>query len=422
MHNLYLGLAKYAMKTWKERGLLSAADMMQIQATVDAIEVPSDVGQIPGKIASGFADFTADQWKHWILIYSLICLKGRLPHADFSCCSKFVHACILFSSPTLSHANINMAHQLIVQYCSEFHRLYQQCTINMHLACHLKECVLDFGPFHAFWCYAFERMNGHLGSFSTNHLNIEVQLMRRFVEGVILLNYQHKSSESMELIKIQEVLSGPVRRGTLGLLDQDSEQTASFSVIYGTDPISVINLCKIVHERNGTEVIIGSKFETAMSQDDHTAISAVCQVLFLQNFQKLDLVCYTFSEVTFGHQTYGTSVSRLLRSGNVLAYRIISSTSAVVVGTGTIIDYKQVTVHLDSGLQAVCFAKVHWFAEHPDQSTVFPTPVQIWGAPSHVSFIPVHAIITRVVVASYNCSNMLDFDSDCVMVVPLIVH
>ena len=72
---------------------------------------------------------------------------------------------------------------------AEFHGLYQQCTINMHLACHLRECILDFGPFHAFWCYAFERMNGHLGSFPTNHLNIEVQLMRRFVEGVVLLNY-----------------------------------------------------------------------------------------------------------------------------------------------------------------------------------------------------------------------------------------
>ena len=281
-----------------------------------------------------------------------------------------MHACILFSSPTLSHANINMAHQLIVQYCSEFHGLYQQCTINMHLVCHLKkECVLDFGPFHAFWCYAFERMNGHLGSFPTNHINIDVQLMRRFVEGVVLLKYQQTSSESLEMIKIQDVLSGPVSRGTLGLLDQDSEQTASFSVNYSTDPISVINLCKIVHERNGTKVIVGSKFETALSQDDHTAISAVCEVLFLQNFLKLDLVCYTFSE---GHQTYGTSVSQLLRSGNVLAHQIVPRTSAVVVGARTIVDYKQVMVHLDTGHQAVCFANVHWFAEHPDQSTVFP--------------------------------------------------
>ena len=50
---------------------------MQIQAAVDAIEVPSDVGWIPGKITSGFADSTASQWKHLTLVYSLICLKGR---------------------------------------------------------------------------------------------------------------------------------------------------------------------------------------------------------------------------------------------------------------------------------------------------------------------------------------------------------
>ncbi|RIA81256.1 hypothetical protein C1645_700983, partial [Glomus cerebriforme] len=26
---------------------------------------------------------------------------------------------------------------------------------NMHL--HLKYCILDYGPFHSFWCYVYER-------------------------------------------------------------------------------------------------------------------------------------------------------------------------------------------------------------------------------------------------------------------------
>ena len=42
-------------------------------------------------------------------------------------------------------------------------------TPNMHLHGHLKECLLDDGPFHSFWCVSFERFNGVLSSFHTNN-------------------------------------------------------------------------------------------------------------------------------------------------------------------------------------------------------------------------------------------------------------
>ena len=51
---------------------------------------------------------------------------------------------------------------------------------NMHLAGHLTDCIRDHGPVYAFWLYAFERMNGILGSFQTNSIDFTVQLMRKF--------------------------------------------------------------------------------------------------------------------------------------------------------------------------------------------------------------------------------------------------
>ena len=53
-------------------------------------------------------------------------------------------------------------------------------TPNMHLHCHLKECVLDYGPLQIFLCFPFERYNGLLGAFPNNNKSIEVQLMNRF--------------------------------------------------------------------------------------------------------------------------------------------------------------------------------------------------------------------------------------------------
>jgi len=37
-------------------------------------------------------------------------------------------------------------------------------TPNMHIHSHLKDCILDYGPLHGFWLFAFEHFSGPLGS------------------------------------------------------------------------------------------------------------------------------------------------------------------------------------------------------------------------------------------------------------------
>ena len=70
------------------------------------------------------------------------------------------------------------------QFCKEFEQLYGEnaCTPNMHLHLHLRNCLEDYGPLHAFWCYPFERYNGILGSMHTNRKSIEPQLMKKFCQ------------------------------------------------------------------------------------------------------------------------------------------------------------------------------------------------------------------------------------------------
>ncbi len=48
----------------------------------------------------------------------------------------------------------------------------------MHLHNHLKQCIVDFGPVMAFWCFSIERFNGFIADIPTNNINIEVQFMR----------------------------------------------------------------------------------------------------------------------------------------------------------------------------------------------------------------------------------------------------
>ena len=45
---------------------------------MDRFTVPSDIGHIPHKIFFVFASFTADQFKNWIVHFSVIALRDTM--------------------------------------------------------------------------------------------------------------------------------------------------------------------------------------------------------------------------------------------------------------------------------------------------------------------------------------------------------
>ena len=80
MHNLYLGTAKHVLKRiWLGQDIISKKDYPVIQNHVDSVCVPAGIGRLPLKVCSGFAGFTADQYKDWTnlfhcLLFLLFCL------------------------------------------------------------------------------------------------------------------------------------------------------------------------------------------------------------------------------------------------------------------------------------------------------------------------------------------------------------
>ena len=197
------------MQIWIDKEILSKSDCRIIEQTVARIRTPHDVGRIPLKISSSFASFTADQWRNWVTIFSPISLKGVLPNDHLRYWLLFVRACCLLCTRVITIEDILQADQYLMEFCKQFVLLCgaDACTPNMHLHLHLKECLLDYGPVHSFWCFAFERYNGVLGKYHTNYQTIEVQIMRKF-----LSEQQIKSldtpSEASHMLTLQENLSG----------------------------------------------------------------------------------------------------------------------------------------------------------------------------------------------------------------------
>ena len=187
MHNLLLGTAKHITTLWKNLDLLTNDDLCAIQEKVDNIKVPAKLRRIPHNISSNFSSLTADQWKNWIFVYSLYTLHRILPMEHYTCSSLFVDACHYLLQPSISLLDLNQADTKFIEFATSFQMLYGKChtTPNMHLHLHIKECVLNYGPVHSFWCFPFERFNGVLGSFQKNWISPELQMLKKFTA------YQH---------------------------------------------------------------------------------------------------------------------------------------------------------------------------------------------------------------------------------------
>ena len=186
MHNIFLGLAKHMIHTWKDKDKLRHQQFSQLQEKVDSLTPPPKIGRIPRKIESGFASFTADEWKNWLLIYSSYTLHDIIDDPHYKCWSLLVDTCLLLCQPVISPGQIHQAHVLLVEFCKLFETLYgaECCTPNMHMSLHLKECLLDYGPFPAFWCFAFERYNGILlEGISKSWILPEKQMFLKFSEA-----------------------------------------------------------------------------------------------------------------------------------------------------------------------------------------------------------------------------------------------
>ena len=93
-----------------------------------------------------------------------------------------MRACYILCQHTVSKDQVEKAHKLLIEFNKGVETAYgwQACTMNMHLHCHLQQSILDFRPIYSFWCLPYERLNGVLGSYSTNRHSIVIQIMRKF--------------------------------------------------------------------------------------------------------------------------------------------------------------------------------------------------------------------------------------------------
>ena len=99
-----------------------------MQERANKIKVPSDIGRIPNKIATGdgFSGFTADQWKTFILIYATTITWDLRKNEDRKILSYFVQACNILVRRIMSKSGLNETYQCLLSIVKLVKKQYEQ--------------------------------------------------------------------------------------------------------------------------------------------------------------------------------------------------------------------------------------------------------------------------------------------------------
>ena len=252
MHNLFLGTGKHLLQFWLDNEIIHRRQFPSIQTYVDRMIVPTDVGRIPYKIVSGFSSFTADQFKNWIILFSVPALYDILPQEHFQCWQHFVLACRVLCKHQLSQSDIDLFGVLLIRFCQRAQALYGEhfVTPNMHMHAHLKSVVEDYGPVFGYWLFSFERYNAILGNQSNNHRDIESQLLNRFLRDnfIYSVEFPQEFCEDFKgVCSAEESLVGSLHETTMSDMISGSVEVASCSrrgVLDGGDSVLLLQLYK----------------------------------------------------------------------------------------------------------------------------------------------------------------------------------
>ena len=409
MHNLYLGTAKRMVEVWTEKKLISEKQLIDIQKRIDSVEVASDVGRIPSKIASSFHGFTADQWKNWTNLFSVYALKDILPQDHMECWRQYVLASRILTSRILTLCEIQEADRLLLSFCKSFEQLYgtNLVTPNMHLHCHLKECILDYGPVFSFWCFTFERYNGILGNYHTNQRSIEVQLMRKFLRDSQLLEIESPSEYNAELSSL--IRNKRKERGSL--LTSNIDPHIAFSTLNcASKELREISEWQVVKELYDMHLPKHLKvFDSAELRHLTQAYETMYPHLNATDVE-IPRSFSRYKGFSFAGEYYGSELSKSERSSLFLASWVGTDGSILTGGTlrerpCKVAYYFIHNITYNGSIKPHLFAKVHWFQALSDEvRLMYGSPVEVWcpylyeiDGPSN--FIPVQRLKCKFISA-----------------------
>jgi hypothetical protein len=157
-----------------------------IRKVVREFDTPSWVRSVPNNFGAASAGtLKADQWRTMATIYlpvALVSLWGRgmdhpSPEIKTTLQKALDHTMVLVfaillackRTTTLQHATLYRNY--LATWVGNLKKVHPNAkhNVNGHMAFHIYDFLLLFGPVHSWWCFAFERLIGQLQRLPSNH-------------------------------------------------------------------------------------------------------------------------------------------------------------------------------------------------------------------------------------------------------------
>jgi hypothetical protein len=160
--------------------------MHRIRDVIRDTDTPSWLGSVPSKFGDAAAGpLKADEWRTMFTVYlpiALVSLWGKgTSHASSETSSRLqerldhtmslVSAVYIACLRTMTRARINAYRCYIARWIRDIERLYPDMDYrtNNHMALHIYDFLILFGPVRSWWTFPFERLIGQLQRLPHNH-------------------------------------------------------------------------------------------------------------------------------------------------------------------------------------------------------------------------------------------------------------
>lgn len=185
IHCVLLGVIKFVTCLWldstshNERYYIGLK-RDDIDNRLCRIRPPSSFPRLPRSLKER-AFWKANEWRAWLLYYSLPCLKDILPLKYYMNHCLLVSAIHTLCRQTISVSDLDNATWYLVQYVMNFQKLYgpQNMTFNVYLLLYLGITVLMFEPLWCYSAFSWESGNGFLLKLVKGTRGILSQIARK---------------------------------------------------------------------------------------------------------------------------------------------------------------------------------------------------------------------------------------------------
>ena len=301
-----------------------------------------------------------------------------MPDNHYECWKIFVNACCLLIQPSITNQELVILDKYLHDFCVSYEALYgkENCTPNMHLHLHLTDCITNYGPVYAYWCFPFERFNGVFASFQRNWASPEMQMIKKVLMYQEVVRMDVASAlppELLEFFKLNVCNSEiTIGEGSLEqshvdvykLIDYQSNSRCSISNIDATE-----NVCQV----------ISTRYEKFLNPTEMVHITAVYNLLYPdKSISHIPMLYEKFFETQILHEVFISQHKRGKRSSAICAYwsgvggNIIQASSQPQLRVGIVEYFLRHTISIKttaakSEKVAHMFAKVKWYRKHPKE-------------------------------------------------------